>query len=442
MRFSDRDLRRLIWPLFVEQFLLMLVGIADTFTVSFASEADVSGVSLVNSFNTVLVFLFTALSSGGAVIISQYIGRGDEKSASRASGQLLMISALLSLALAIPMEFFSDGLLRLLFGRVEADVFAACRVYLRITALSLPFLAVYDAGAALCRSIGRANVTMYISAAANVLNIAGNLVGVFVLRRGAAGVAVPSLISRALSAAAVTAYCFSRRNSVRYAARGIFSWDGPLLGKILRVALPNGVENGVHQLVKVALSSMIATFGTYQIAANGVAQSIWSMAAIMGLAMAPAYTTVIGQCMGARDIDAANYYFKKLDRWTFVLSVLWNAAVFAATPLLLRRSAISEEAKALTVWLVLINNIFNGLAYPFAGPLGSGLRAAGDVKFTMLVSISLTIGARLLFSLLFGLWLGWGAVGVALGMSLDLVLRGAVFLRRLRSQKWTKFELI
>ncbi len=198
----------------------------------------------------------------------------------------------------------------------------------------------------------------------------------------------------------------------------------------------------MHQLVKVALSSMIATFGTYQIAANGVVQSIWSMAAIMGLAMAPAYTTVIGQCMGARDIDAANFYFKKLDRWTFVLSVAWNAAVFAATPLLLSRSAISPEAKDLTIWLVLINNIFNGLAYPFAGPLGNGLRAAGDVKFTMLVSISLTLGARLLFSVIFGLWLGWGAVGVTLGMSLDLVLRGAVFLRRLRSQKWTNFQLI
>ncbi len=440
--FTNKDLRNLIIPLFIEQFLLMFVGIADTFVVSFSSEADVSGVSLVTSFNTVLIFLFTALSSGGAVIISQYIGSRNEKAASRSAGQLLMISAVISAAMAALILVFHTQLLRLLFGKIEADVMTACESYLWITTLSLPFLAIYDAGAALCRSIGKTNVTMNVSIAANVINVAGNCVGVFALDLGAAGVAWPSLISRALSAAAVTAYCFHKKNPVRYRLRDVLAWDGDLLSKVMGIALPNGVENGVHQLVKVALSSMVALFGTYQIAANGVAQSIWSLASIMGLAMAPVYTTVIGQCMGARDIDAANFYFKKLNRITLVLSVLWNALIFAITPLIVRYSAISPEAKELVIWLVLINNIFNGLAYPFAGSLGNGLRAAGDVKFTMIVSITLTIAARLFFSALFGLWLGWGVIGVASGMSIDLVFRGAIFLWRLKSQKWTQFRLI
>ena len=440
--FTNKDLRNLIIPLFIEQFLLMFVGIADTFVVSFSSEADVSGVSLVTSFNTVLIFLFTALSSGGAVIISQYIGSRNEKAVSRSAGQLLMISAVISAAMAALILVFHTQLLRLLFGKIEADVMTACESYLWITTLSLPFLAIYDAGAALCRSIGKTNVTMNVSIAANVINVAGNCVGVFVLDLGAAGVAWPSLISRALSAAAVTAYCFHKKNPVRYRLRDVLAWDGDLLSKVMGIALPNGVENGVHQLVKVALSSMVALFGTYQIAANGVAQSIWSLASIMGLAMAPVYTTVIGQCMGARDIDAANFYFKKLNRITLVLSVLWNALIFAITPLIVRYSVISPEAKELVIWLVLINNIFNGLAYPFAGSLGNGLRAAGDVKFTMIVSITLTIAARLFFSALFGLWLGWGVIGVAIGMSIDLVFRGAIFLWRLKSQKWTQFRLI
>lgn len=440
--FTNKDLRNLIIPLFIEQFLLMFVGIADTFVVSFSSEADVSGVSLVTSFNTVLIFLFTALSSGGAVIISQYIGSRNEKAASRSAGQLLMISAVISAAMAALILVFHTQLLRLLFGKIEADVMTACESYLWITTLSLPFLAIYDAGAALCRSIGKTNVTMNVSIAANVINVAGNCVGVFALDLGAAGVAWPSLISRALSAAAVTAYCFHKKNPVRYRLRDVLAWDGDLLSKVMGIALPNGVENGVHQLVKVALSSMVALFGTYQIAANGVAQSIWSLASIMGLAMVPVYTTVIGQCMGARDIDAANFYFKKLNRITLVLSVLWNALIFAITPLIVRYSAISPEAKELVIWLVLINNIFNGLAYPFAGSLGNGLRAAGDVKFTMIVSITLTIAARLFFSALFGLWLGWGVIGVAIGMSIDLVFRGAIFLWRLKSQKWTQFRLI
>lgn len=440
--FSDKDLRNLIIPLFIEQFLLMFVGIADTFVVSFSSEADVSGVSLVTSFNTVLIFLFTALSSGGAVIISQYIGNNKSDVASRSSGQLLMISAVISVIMTVFIVLFRAPLLRLLFGKIEADVMSACEEYLLITTLSLPALAIYDAGAALCRSIGKTSATMYISLIANIINVIGNCIGVFWLRLGAAGVAYPSLISRILSAAAVTVFCFDGRNFVRYRVSDIFCIDGGLLKKIMGIALPNGVENGVHQLVKVALSSMIAMFGTYQIAANGVAQSIWSLAAIMGLAMAPVYTTVIGQCMGARDIDAADFYFRKLNRITLILSVLWNTFVFAITPLIVRYSAISPEAKELVVWLVLINNIFNGLAYPFAGSLSNGLRAAGDIKFTMIVSVTLTVAARLFFSALFGLWLGWGVMGIAVGMSLDLVFRGAIFFWRYKSQIWTKFKVI
>lgn len=440
--FTNKDLRNLIVPLFIEQFLLMFVGIADTFVVSFSSEADVSGVSLVTSFNTVLIFLFTALSSGGAVIISQYIGSKNNDSASRSAGRLLMISAVISVAMTIPIILFRMPLLGLLFGKIEADVMSACEIYLFITTLSLPALAIYDAGAALCRSIGRTNVTMYISIVSNIINVAGNCIGIFVLHLGAAGVAYPSLISRILSAVAVTAFCFSRKNPVRYSMPDIFSWDGALLKKIMGIALPNGMENGVHQLVKVALSSMVALFGTYQIAANGVAQSIWSLASIMGLAMSPVYTTVIGQCMGAKDTDSANYYFIKLNKITLVLSILWNILIFAITPLIVQYSAISPDAKSLVIWLVLINNIFNGLAYPFAGSLGNGLRAAGDVKFTMIVSITLTIAARLLFSALFGLWLNWGVIGVAIGMSIDLVFRGAIFVWRYKSQKWTKFQIV
>lgn len=440
--FSNKDLRNLIFPLFVEQFLLMFVGIADTFVVSFFGEADVSGVSLVTSFNTVLIFLFTALSSGGAVIISQYIGSDNKRSASRSAGQLLMISAVISTIITILILSFHTQLLKLLFGKIEDDVMAACDTYLIITTVSLPALAVYDAGAALCRSIGKTNVTMYISIAANVINVVGNCIGVFALKLGAAGVAYPSLIFRIISAVAVTIFCFLKKNKIQYKPGDIFAWDKDLLKKIMKIALPNGAENGVHQLVKVALSSMVALFGTYQIAANGVAQSIWSLASIMGLAMAPVYTTVIGQCMGARDVNAANFYFKKLNKITFVLSVLWNGFIFAVTPLIVHFSAISPEAKSLVIKLVLINNIFNGITYPFAGPLGNGLRAAGDVKFTMIWSISLTIGARLLFSAIFGMWMHMGVIGVAIGMSIDLVIRGAIFIWRQKSQKWTKFRLI
>lgn len=440
--FTNQDLRKLIVPLFVEQFLLVLVGIVDTFVVSYAGEAAVSGVSLVNSFNTVFIFLSTALASGGAVIVSQYIGHRDNRSASRASGQLLTFSIVSSVVFSVLVIIFDRQLLLLLFGNVDQDVMTACITYLVISAFWFPALAVYNAGAALCRSIGRADVTMYISAAANAVNIVGDIIGVFVLHAGVAGVAYPSLISRIVSAAAVTIYCMRKTNSVRFCMSDVLAWDWRLLKKILGIAVPNGVENGVHQLVKVALSSVISLFGTYQIAANGVAQSIWSLAALMGLAMAPVYTTVIGQCMGARDIESANIYFRKLMKISFILSVIWNAFIFAVTPGLLHFYALSDQTAHLVIVLVLINNVFNGLTYPYAGPLGSGLRAAGDVKFTMIVSVSLTIAARLFFSILLGIWMNLGAIGVALGMSIDLVFRGAIFYIRFRKQTWTKFRLI
>lgn len=220
--FSNKDLRNLIVPLFIEQFLLMFVGIADTFVVSFSSEADVSGVSLVTSFNTVLIFLFTALSSGGAVIISQYMGNKQSDRASRSSGQLLMISTVISVIMTILIVLFRTSLLHFLFGKIEPDVMAACETYLLITTLSLPVLAIYDSGAALCRSIGKTNATMYISLVANIINVIGNCIGVFWLHLGAAGVAYPSLISRVLSAVAVTAFCFGKNNSARYRAADVF----------------------------------------------------------------------------------------------------------------------------------------------------------------------------------------------------------------------------
>ena len=353
-----------------------------------------------------------------------------------------MFSLISSIIFSLLILLIDRTLLNFLFGKVEPDVMEACVIYLRISVYSFPALAVYNAGAALCRSIGKANITMYISAAANIVNVIGDILGVFYFHAGVAGVAYPSLLSRVIMALGVTVYCMNPKQEIRYKYTDIFAWDHHLLKQILTVAVPNGIENAIHQLVKVALSSMIALFGTYQIAANGVAQNIWSLAALMGLAMAPVYSTVIGQCMGARNIDAANYYFKKLTKISFILSILWNAFIFMITPIMLKFYSISSETASLVLKLVLINNIFNGVAYPFAGPLGNGLRAAGDIKFTMIVSVVLTIAARLFFSQLFGIWLNLGAVGIAFGMSIDLVIRGIIFIWRYRSQKWISFQLI
>lgn len=440
--FSNRDLKALIFPLFMEQLLVMLVGIADTFIISFAGETAVSGVSLVNSFNTIFIYMFTALSSGGAVVVSQYVGKRDLDAASEASSQLLTVSGLFSLVISVIILCANRPLMGLLFGRVEPAVMEACVTYLRISVYSYPAIAIYNAGAALYRSIGKTSTTMYISLISNVINVVGNVIGVFVLRAGVAGVAYPSLIARAFSATAITVLCFKDGHSVRYRLRWILAWNKTLLHRILHIAIPNGVENGIFQFVKVALSSVVALFGTYQIAANGIAQSIWSLAALVGVTMGPVFITVIGQCMGANDLEAVELYFKKLLKITVLFSVAWNLLIIAGTPILMTAYSLADETKQLIITLVIIHNVFNSIVFPLAGPFGNGLRTTGDVKYTMIVTIASTILGRLAFSLLLAIAFNLGVIGIAYAMCLDWVIRAVIFYTRFKSGKWKDFRVI
>lgn len=440
--FDNKQLKAMILPLLVEQFLLMLVGLSDTVIVSYAGEAAVSGVSLVNSFNTIFLNLFMALSAGGAVVVSQYIGREERGTASRAVSQLLMISIVFSVAVSVPILLWNRPLLSLMFGKVDTDVMESCVVYLQISVYSYPALAIYNTGSALYRSIGRTKTIMNISMIANAMNVIGNVIGVFYFHAGAAGVAWPSLISRTFSALVITVLCFREHEGIRYYGGWIFRWSRELLSRMLRIAVPNGVESGLFQFVKVALSSVTALFGTYQIAANGIAQSIWSVAALVSSAMGSVFITVVGQCMGAGDREQARYYFKKLMKITLALSVFWNGLIAAAMPLMMRGFEVAEETSRLVIWLVLIHNIGNALLFPFADALGKGLRAAGDVVFTTVVSLFTTIGLRLVFSVLFAVVWNMGVIGIVLAMCLDWLVRGGLFWLRFAGGRWERFQVI
>lgn len=362
--------------------------------------------------------------------------------AGESASQLLRFSAIFSTLVSALVLIGNEGMLRLMFGKVESDVMQACITYLKISAYSYPALAVYNAGASLFRSVGKTSVTMYLSVASNIINVIGNLIGVFVLHAGVAGVAWPSLIARTFSAVVITVLCFRKKNHVFYTRKWIFQWNGALMRHILRIAIPNGLENGVFQLVKVALSSIVALFGTYQIAANGVAQSIWSLAALASVSMGPVFITVIGQCMGNNNTQIAESYLKKLTKITVLLSFAWNLLIFVLTPLFMRFYALEPDTKQLVIWLVLIHNLFNAIAYPFSGALSNGLRAAGDVKFTMYVSVISTIAVRLLLSWLLGVALQMGVIGIAIAMVSDWVIRAVIFFWRQKSGKWKTFQVI
>lgn len=440
--FSNKALAAMIIPLLIEQLLQVVVGLVDTLMVSYAGEAVVSGVSLVTMLYTVFIFMFTAISAGGAVIVSQYLGKRDSGNANLAASQIYRIAAIFSLACMAFMLILGKWILHLLYGSVDADVMAACRTYLWIVSLSFPANALYNAGAALYRSMGRTDTTMKISIVMNLINVVGNAVGIFVLHAGAVGVAWPTTLSWYFAAAVITVLCFRKQNAVSITGRQMLCSDRDMDRRILGVAVPNSVENGLFQLAKVVLGAVLSTFGTAHIAANGIGQTFWSVAAVAGSAVGPVFITVVGQCMGAQDIPAAEYYLKKLLRIDIALAVFWNAAVMAAAPLVLPLYSITEETARLVLIIIAIHNFFSATAQPFAMPLSSGLRAAGDVKFTMYAALFCTLVIRVLFSFVFGVWMGMGVIGIACAMVLDWTVKAVLITLRWHSGKWKNHKLI
>ena len=440
--FTNRALKAMIIPLLIEQLLQMVVGIADTMMVSYAGEATVSGVSLDTMIYTIFIFLFTAVATGGAVVVSQYIGRGDEKQADLAASQVFHIAGVLSLVCMALTLVFGNTVLRLLYGSVAPEVMQACKTYLWIVSLSFPANALYNAGAALYRSMGKTRVTMYVSVAMNLLNVIGNAIGVFVLKAGAAGVAWPTTISWYFAAIVMTALCFNKKLDVRVHLGQMLRPDWEMDKRVLHIAVPNAMEQVLFQLAKVVLGSLIATFGTSQIAANGIGQTLWSLAASMGSSMVPVFITVIGQCMGAGDTEAAEWYMRKLCRLSLLLAFAWNVLVTALVPLILPLYSVTAETRGLIWATVIIHNVFAGLVQTFAYPLAAGLRAAGDVRFSLWSSILCTVVFRTLLSFALGLWLHMGIIGIAWAMVLDWCLKALLDVIRLRSGKWKDKKVI
>ena len=325
--FSNKQLFKLIIPLVIEQGLTILVGMADGVMVSSVGEAAISGVSLVDMINAVILVLFAALATGGSVVTSQFLGARNLEKARRSVGQLVLMAVALGIATMVPCLIFDRQLMQLCFGAIEADVMEAGLKYLRITALSFPFIALYNAGAAIFRSSGNSKVSMQASMLMNIINVVGNYVCIFIFKWGVYGVAVPTLISRAAAGIYMVWRVTRPHQELRLTKQGITRLDGPMMGSILRIGVPSACENCFFSLGRLIVASMITLFGTSQVSANAVAGNIDRLGIIIGQAMGLAMVTVVGQCVGARDTDQAKYYIKKLMGWTYIAQGLTNLLI-------------------------------------------------------------------------------------------------------------------
>ena len=436
--FSGKALRDLVIPLIIEQTLAITVGMADSLMVSSAGEAAVSAVSLVDSVFILIINLFAALATGGAVICGQEIGRRHMEVSSKAASQLVLFTGVFSLVLMGLTYLCRPFILNTVFGKIEPDVMEGCRIYLNIVAASIPFIALYNAGAAVFRAMGNSRISMLMSLLMNAINLFGNAILIYGLEMGVAGAAIPTLASRIAGAVVIIHLLFNEKLPVHLSRPFSFRPDFQMLHRLLRIAVPNGMENSMFQLGKILVLSLAAGFGTASIAANAVSNTLSVFQNLPGLAMGFAVLTVVSQCVGADDFDQARYYVKRLmilvHASCFVMSIL----VILALPWLVQLYHLSPEASGYVQKIITYHGIWVFLIWPISFTLPNALRAAGDVTFPMVVSIVSMWVFRIGFSYILGLGLHMGIFGIWVAMTIDWLFRAICFMVRYLGGKWTK----
>ena len=434
--FSNRELANLIGPLVIEQLLAVFVGMADSIMVANVGEAAVSGVSLVDNIMILIINIFAALATGGAVVAGQYIGRKDEKSACKAATQLVWFASLSAVAIMILVYFGKDIILNQVFGHITAEVKGHADIYLLIVTASIPFIALYNGGAAIFRAMGNSQVSMRVSLLMNAINVTGNAILVFGLRIGTAGVAIPTLISRMVAAIVITALLCNQTRILHIERTLKIRFDGRMIRKILAIGVPNGLENSMFQLGKILVLSLVSTFGTYAIAANAVSNAIALFQILPGMAISLAITTVISQCVGANDYEQVHYYLKKLLAIIYVAMVGTVALIFLALPLILKAYNLSDQTAAAATNIIHFHGISAMIIWPLSFALPAAYRAAGDAKACMYTSIVSMWIFRIGFSYLVGKYMGLGVFGVWVAMVIDWVVRAICFIIRYFNGKW------
>lgn len=434
--FSNRELANLIGPLVIEQLLAVFVGMADSIMVANVGEAAVSGVSLVDNIMILIINIFAALATGGAVVAGQYIGRKNEKSACKAATQLVWFVSLSAVAIMILVYFGKDIILNQVFGHITAEVKGHADIYLLIVTASIPFIALYNGGAAIFRAMGNSQVSMRVSLLMNAINVTGNAILVFGLRIGTAGVAIPTLISRMVAAIVITVLLCNQTRILHIERTLKIRFDGRMIRKILAIGVPNGLENSMFQLGKILVLSLVSTFGTYAIAANAVSNAIALFQILPGMAISLAITTVISQCVGANDYEQVHYYLKKLLAIIYVAMVGTVALIFLALPLILKAYNLSDQTAAAATNIIHFHGISAMIIWPLSFALPAAYRAAGDAKACMYTSIVSMWIFRIGFSYLVGKYMGLGVFGVWVAMVIDWVVRAICFIIRYFNGKW------
>lgn len=436
--FSRNDLVRLIIPLIVDQFLQVAVGLSDSIMVARVGEAAVSGVSLVDTVMLLIINIFTALATGGAVIAGQYLGRKDPKTGCEATAQLFNFTFLFSIFIMILGYLGQNVILYHVFGKIEPEVMKDSRTYLLIVLSSIPMIAMYNAGAAIFRAMGNSNVAMKTSLLMNSINVFGNALLIFGFHRGVEGVAIPTVVSRGVACVVILILLNNQEHELHILHPYPFKIKWNVLKKILYIGIPNGLENSMFQLGKIAVLSLVSGLGTASLAANAVGNNIANFAILPGMSFGFALLTVCAQCVGAGDFEQVKYYTKHMMRVEYLCLIASNLIVILALPFILSVYNLSDEAAQYANDIILYHAACVVTIWPLSFTLPNTLRAAADVKITMVLSIISMWVFRFGFSYLLTMVFHMGIFGVWVAMTIDWLVRGIFFVCRYRSGRWQK----
>ena len=437
MMFTNRQLIALMWPLLLEQLLAITVGLADSLMVATVGDAAISAVSLVDSISNLMIYIFSAMATGGAAVAGQYIGQRQKEDACNAGQQLIALLGAVSIFFVALLYLFRTQILTVMFGHIEPDVMAATNTYYLYVMASIPGIALYNGGAALFRTMGHSDVSLKVSLLMNSINVIGNAVLIFGFGMDVAGVAIPTLVSRTVAAIVILSLLFNRDLMLHLSDIRGFHLNMRLMKNIFYIGVPSGVENGMFQLGRLVLFSLISTFGTASMVANAIGNTISNFNCFAGQAINLGLAAVVSQCVGAGEFDQARAYLRKIVKWTYGIMAVVNLTIIALLPLIMRVYNVSPEAEKLAVTVTLIHGISSIFIWVPAFMVPGFLCAAGDAKFTMLASMLTMWVVRVLLAYVLGKYMGYGVIGVWFAHAIvDWSVRSVIFFLRYRSGKW------
>ena len=442
--FTNRALVNLTIPIIIDALLAILAGTVDAAMVSSAGEAAVSAVSLVDAINILFISVFSSLAVGGSVVTAQYIGSRNYEKAKTSANQLLYAATFIASSLMAVLLSFHGSLLKLIYGGIEERVYTNAKTYFFITLLGYPFLAIGSSSGAVLRSMGKNRQAVTITIISNACNVAGNALLIYGFDLGIAGAAISTTFSRFVFAALGLMLAHNKKLPARFQKLLHFRLDWDVMRRVLRIGLTNGMEGGLFYVGKLLIATLVSSFGTIAIAADSVSQTInnlgWTIVGSFGTVM----LTVVGQCIGAGELEQAKAYVKKLLTAATVAMVTVFGCIFLLRHQVVKLFDFGPEALDLAGYYTgfsALASIFSLYAFSFV-PLNA-FRAAGDIRYSVTLSISSMFAFRVaLCFLLNAIFPQMGLLCVYTGMWIDWAFRSVMNMFRYRSGKWLRKKLI